>query len=181
MINRSFCGIRINISQVFRVPQSIYAKDAQLFKPRIIRVGPYHRDEIDRNSYINNIRPHRYTIEFDEESVSGFYDVKLDVTSKQLLMGDAIHVAMFIDWYVNIHGIHGRYYINNFIVKIERRAMLEDIMMIENQIPLRLITRALDELNGYRVEAIDKIINVIHLAYPFKELSSAFKDYGQIQ
>ncbi|CAN1218813.1 Putative UPF0481 protein At3g02645 [Linum perenne] len=135
---------------IFHVPESVRIRDRQSFSPRILALGPYHHWSPDLYQLQNfklaaAKRAHtklRVSAEF-KEFAPQLAHLASDLRScydRHLSMSDAA-----LAW---IMAVDGLFLLDLLYFEISRNAVVRDVLLLENQIPMLLLTKVLADFSG---------------------------------
>ncbi|CAN1161962.1 Putative UPF0481 protein At3g02645 [Linum perenne] len=145
---------------IFHVPESVRIRDRQSFSPRILALGPYHHWSPDLYQLQNfklaaAKRAHtklRVSAEF-KEFAPQLAHLASDLRScydRHLSMSDAA-----LAWIMAVDGLFllDLLYFEEDLVpsppsSISRNAVVRDVLLLENQIPMLLLTKVLADFSG---------------------------------
>ncbi|XP_074562642.1 UPF0481 protein At3g47200-like [Curcuma longa] len=137
---------------IFRVPDNIRTTSADSFEPKIVSLGPYHHgklrfrafDERIKLSYANNFFRR---IVGKDANLEQHYSEEISMTRVEFLemmMLDCVFMAEFLLLQREIKNIHGAEMAEYYDMdpwKWATPLILNDILILENQVPLCLLNK----------------------------------------
>ncbi|CAN0907139.1 Putative UPF0481 protein At3g02645 [Linum grandiflorum] len=136
---------------IFHVPESVRIRDRQSFSPRILALGPFH-----------HWSPDLYQLQTYKLAAAKRAHNKLPVSSefkdfaRQLaqLASDLRacydrHLSMSDAALAWIMAVDGLFLLDFLYGKISRNAVLRDVLLLENQIPMLLLNKILADFSGH--------------------------------
>ncbi|XP_038988055.1 putative UPF0481 protein At3g02645 [Phoenix dactylifera] len=180
---------------IFDVPKSLLSTNPEAYVPQLFALGPYHkgRPELyDMERYkiasaqrtAKALRDLRFELIVDcfielEHKIRAPYHRYLDYNGETLAWMMAIDVCFLLEFLQNHHGDKEVKAVGNGFSKVNwvNNAIVRDIMMLENQVPLFLLGKIL-EFQCSSTQVADEVLSEILESF-MKEVSP-FKMVGNI-
>ncbi|GLT79137.1 hypothetical protein SLA2020_506380 [Shorea laevis] len=159
---------------IFKVPYPLREINEKAYEPLVISIGPYHHGkkhlkamEVQKMKSLKSILDHtgeniveKYvtTLKEMEEKIRGFYSENLNIEGEKLVE------MMLLDGFFIIELI---YLGKNSLANINRSNVLRDLLLVENQLPLSVLSQlhsmSMDQRGLPRRDSGDNIVKGVIL------------------